>query len=936
MRRSSLLLLLACLVCSVCMGYGRPAGAQPPCTSPDLVAVYFENDDINFTPTLSSVFTMRLVLLNPSLPGADAFEVQVTLPNTGGSLFRLAETLPPGTINIGDTSDATTWTYVAGYPTPVPPIAGHVTLVTWDMLAVSNPGQRDIYLKPVEYPFTPSIPGSAAYNYTDSEGNPSLRPMASIAGTYIQPAARLWPQTPLVYCDGTVNPDFTMTISGEGETLVAGAAANATDGYDGGLDLPDTTPLLTFPRPAFGGNFAQDMRAVYDATQAAKTWTFTARPDWSAGNYQVDLSFLPTFNAASGIDILLFDHATGDTVNLRETGLQYSYVDGVLRTFDLTIGAMSPPPPQLVVDLAVSCGLYSDPLTRAATRTGATDGFDPAYDFPEPSPPPGNYVSACFEQAGWPLGPRFSSDVRAPFDPNRTSRVWPLLVETDRNGPVVLSFTPGFEALDGINLWLRDLSTGQVFDLFPSLTYIYNNYGSATARRFELTIGAVSAPELAPVSRNLPAGWSMVGCPLVPTPGDDTMGEVLIDPSPGYGYAFTFDRYLGYQSVPATTTALNGKGYWYGTSAAFNWSMTGTRALDGVSVPLSNGWNLVGNANWFPGPFEGLRIERAGATYEWLSAVAAGLVSADVQGWNHTLGSYYVAADLQPWQGYWINALANDLTLHFHWPNFMQVPARMSTLPAPAKASPGAWQSDLLLRDAGDRILAITYGADSAATGGFDAMYDRPLPPTGPGGGLSFSFQHPEWGLAAGGAFARDLLGPKDEIVRWPVAISAPAAGRATLNWNPSDWPAGTDYQLYFPHENRVVVMSMREQTSLAIEVGPQPLTIIMRTPDMTSGVDETPIAGDFALSAQPNPFNPATTVAFNLPQRGRAEVRIYSVRGELVAVIGGGDYEAGLHREVWRGLDRSGRDVPSGAYFGRLYVDGRPEGQVARMSLVR
>jgi hypothetical protein len=930
MRRSSMLFVLALLV--VLVG-SVPVQAQLSCTSPDLVALVFDNGDINFTPSPYTTFNMHLVLLNPTLPGADAFEVQVWLPDLAGSMFKLSETLPHGAINIGDTTGTTYWNLIVGYPTPLPPVNGQVTLVTWSLMATANPGQRDIFLRPVN---APSIPGRAAYNYT-YPGGAELRAMLSVSGNYNVPAARLWPAIPLVYCENLVAPDFAVTIAGEGELLVAGAATNATDGLDPGLDIPDTTPLLTFPRPAWGGNFERDIRGTYDPTQALKTWTFVASPAAGASDdNQVDLAFTPTFDAASGIDLLLRDHVTGNTIDLRNSGLYYSYTGAGSRMFDLTIGSAPPPLPTLVIDIGVTCGLYSDPLTRAATHPNATDGFDPEFDFPEPSPPPGNYVSASFEQGGWPLGPRFSTDVRARFDPDQTSRVWPLLVETDRTGPGVLSFAPNFSVLDGIGFQLRDLFTGQTYDLFPSLTYVYNNFGSASARHFELVVGASAPPDLVPTFRYLPAGWSMVGLPLVPPPGDDTMGEVLLDPSPGYAYAFSFHRYLGYQSVPATATARTGTGYWLGSSAGFNWAMAGTRSLDGVNVTLNNGWNLVGNANWFPGPFEGLRVIHAGTTYDWLSAVASGLVSADVQGWNPTFAAYYVAVDLQPWQAYWINALADGITLRFQWQNFMQIPARLAAPPAADKARSGSWQSDLVLTDAQERTQVITFGVDAAASAGFDAMFDRPLPPAAPGGGPSLSFQHPEWDLAAGGSFARDLVGPGDEPVRWTVAVTSPTSGAATLSWNPADWPEGTDYQLYFPHENRVVVMSMRARTSLAIDVGPQPLAVVIRTPDLTSGVDELPPVGDYTLSAQPNPFNPATTVSFNLPQRGRAEVRIYSVRGELVDILGGGDYPAGLHREVWRGRDRAGRDVPSGAYFGRLHVDGRPLGQVIRMSLVR
>jgi flagellar hook assembly protein FlgD len=91
-----------------------------------------------------------------------------------------------------------------------------------------------------------------------------------------------------------------------------------------------------------------------------------------------------------------------------------------------------------------------------------------------------------------------------------------------------------------------------------------------------------------------------------------------------------------------------------------------------------------------------------------------------------------------------------------------------------------------------------------------------------------------------------------------------------------------------------------------------------------------------YAIGAHPNPFNPMTTLTFSLPRPGKAEVRIYSLRGELVERIGGDVYEAGRHEVMWRGKDRRGQDAPSGSYFAKLYVDGKGVGPVTKMSLVR
>jgi hypothetical protein len=67
-----------------------------------------------------------------------------------------------------------------------------------------------------------------------------------------------------------------------------------------------------------------------------------------------------------------------------------------------------------------------------------------------------------------------------------------------------------------------------------------------------------------------------------------------------------------------------------------------------------------------------------------------------------------------------------------------------------------------------------------------------------------------------------------------------------------------------------------------------------------------------------PNPFNPMTTIAFDLAKEGRVRIAIYGVDGRLVREVTNGHYAAGRHEEVWDGRDGGGRGVASGTY---LYV---------------
>lgn len=72
-------------------------------------------------------------------------------------------------------------------------------------------------------------------------------------------------------------------------------------------------------------------------------------------------------------------------------------------------------------------------------------------------------------------------------------------------------------------------------------------------------------------------------------------------------------------------------------------------------------------------------------------------------------------------------------------------------------------------------------------------------------------------------------------------------------------------------------------------------------------------------VAVYPNPFNPRTTIAFDLAEAASAELAIFDLRGRLVRRLESGVRPSGHHRSIWDGLDDSGRAVPTGTYFCRL-----------------
>jgi hypothetical protein len=103
-----------------------------------------------------------------------------------------------------------------------------------------------------------------------------------------------------------------------------------------------------------------------------------------------------------------------------------------------------------------------------------------------------------------------------------------------------------------------------------------------------------------------------------------------------------------------------------------------------------------------------------------------------------------------------------------------------------------------------------------------------------------------------------------------------------------------------------------------------------------TTDVDRTPVADRGQLLGNfPNPFNPATTIRYQLSRPGRVAVEVVSVDGSRVRLLEDGAREAGEHSVAWRGETDGGGRAASGVYFYRLIVDGATVDS-ARMVLVQ
>ena len=157
------------------------------------------------------------------------------------------------------------------------------------------------------------------------------------------------------------------------------------------------------------------------------------------------------------------------------------------------------------------------------------------------------------------------------------------------------------------------------------------------------------------------------------------------------------------------------------------------------------------------------------------------------------------------------------------------------------------------------------------------------------------------------------------------------------VDWNPSDsLIAGGDYLTI------EVIFSPAIQTlytdNIVIENNDTLASIYLEGSGILTGlVDDLnrTIPTKYALfQAYPNPFNPSTTIRYQLPHTSNVRLVVYNALGQKVRTLVNSRIEAGYHEATWRGKNDAGLQMPSGVYMFRIETENYQ--QVNKMMLMK
>ena len=101
----------------------------------------------------------------------------------------------------------------------------------------------------------------------------------------------------------------------------------------------------------------------------------------------------------------------------------------------------------------------------------------------------------------------------------------------------------------------------------------------------------------------------------------------------------------------------------------------------------------------------------------------------------------------------------------------------------------------------------------------------------------------------------------------------------------------------------------------------------------LTDVRDES-IPKEFSITAYPNPFNPVTTIQYQIPQRDKVKLEIFNLLGSQIWYKDMGEQPAGKYNLQWNGLNQNSVAVSSGVYL--LRIESGSLNQIYKLMLIK
>lgn len=758
-------------------------------------------------------------------------------------------------------------------------------------------------------------------------------------------------------------------------SAVAGMAANATNAYDAGIDLPKppTVPShyleVFFPhsdwQTALGPNFMRDYRALVSLNATTSSWDFTIRTDLT--NTSINLTADQFGFVPSNYNIFIQDITADSMHNVRTLGsYTFNSGNGGDKYFRLIVGVTLTEPNIQIEPAAYNFGIIKvskdSTKTFSVTNTGDRDlvisnivSSNTVFTFTGGT----TYTIARNQTVTIPVTFRpaaaqnYSGTITISSNDADTPQLVIALSGTGQSlspnivVPVTaLSFgTIGVEA-DSIKqlvvyntgdttLTISGISNvHSVFSIVSTLPVSVVKNDSTIIRVKFLPLLVSSYTDTLTIASNDPdspsvkvavtgtgsevtlshsytAGWNLVSVPI--SQANASAGSVFGDDIASYVlYRYQNGGYVVADSVFA------GNGFWLGIESAATVDVQGAPKTSTVQKTLSAGWNIVASPYSKSYDKGNVRFTKGSQNVSADSAAQLGWIQNMYYGYSRADSLYHVATVLAPWAGHWFAVLAEGVTAVYDYNK--AATAESFTAPEAPVSNQNNWQVlvSAQIGRAKDNMLA--FGVADQATAGFDNMYDLAKPPVSPENvTVRTYFTHADWNPYFQN-YASDIKAPLNSAAaQWKFMVQSSAAGTVTLNWKDilTQIPevVRNDYSFNLAGQGLSMPLDMETHFthSYQAQAGMSYQFIISSVFTGIEGDEHKPLR--FGLEQNyPNPFNPSTVISYQVVNSGRVTLKVYDVLGTEVRTLVDEMKNPGSYQVRF-----NAENLAAGAYFYKL-----------------
>ncbi len=385
-------------------------------------------------------------------------------------------------------------------------------------------------------------------------------------------------------------------------------------------------------------------------------------------------------------------------------------------------------------------------------------------------------------------------------------------------------------------------------------------------------------------------GWNLLSLPLAPS---NRMKSAIYPTATSDAYKYE-NRYVRFDSIP------NSIGYWLKFDSTEHISMTGDVRLSDT-IPLTAGWHMIGTLSLT-------------TQISQIQQSPGPIVTTNYYYYN--AGYHPAATTLEPHTGYWVRTGASGQLI------LTASTSKQSPVTGETSMSMLNRLNSISLTDSRGSQQTLYFGKNTSAD---ESLQFFDLPPVPPAGIFDIRFSTGSMVVAAPFINNDAIILLQGAV--YPVRVS---------------WNTGNDELPYILSE------SAGNSTFREVEIPAtgtltidNPLVREVHLKQKNDFTFDNQAPKRFQLEANhPNPFNPSTTISYEIPTDAVVKLRIFNLIGQEVASLVNRTQTAGIYSIVWNSTSTGGFDFPGGIYFYRIDASptngSAPFTQMRKMTLLK